>query len=229
MDLAPADGSPLIDAGVAIPNINEDYEGDAPDIGPYEKGRPKPHYGPRTAPPREMLLKEEEGVDAGSAPEPLGEPVLRVNCGAVIAYLDPAGNRWAADKKYESGSWGWIGKSGDVMRRGKVSGTPLQHVLLRERYGMEKYLFELENGRYALRLHFNEAFRKNAGERVFSISANGKTVLGNLDVFQAAGGRNKALTREFEVELGDGQLTLEFSALRDNPMLSGIEIFRRRN
>ncbi len=41
---------PLIDAALALPNVNDDYNGAAPDIGPYEKGSPKPHYGPR--PPR---------------------------------------------------------------------------------------------------------------------------------------------------------------------------------
>jgi hypothetical protein len=44
---APAEGSPLIDAGMVLPNVNDDFTGKAPDIGPYEFGRPLPHYGPR--------------------------------------------------------------------------------------------------------------------------------------------------------------------------------------
>jgi len=39
--------SPLIDAAVLLPNVNDDYTGDGPDIGPYEVGKPVPHYGPR--------------------------------------------------------------------------------------------------------------------------------------------------------------------------------------
>lgn len=36
-----------VDAGVYIPNINDDYKGKAPDIGAYEVGQMYPHYGPR--------------------------------------------------------------------------------------------------------------------------------------------------------------------------------------
>ena len=39
--------SPAIDAGIALPTINDDFTGRAPDIGAYETGRPLPHYGPR--------------------------------------------------------------------------------------------------------------------------------------------------------------------------------------
>ena len=40
--------SPAVDAGMFIPNVTEDYEGAAPDIGPYELGQPLPVYGPRS-------------------------------------------------------------------------------------------------------------------------------------------------------------------------------------
>lgn len=40
-------GSVAVDAGVRLPNINDDFTGRAPDLGAYEIGRPEPHYGPR--------------------------------------------------------------------------------------------------------------------------------------------------------------------------------------
>ena len=40
-------GSAAVDAGVALPSINDDFTGRAPDIGAYENGRPVPQYGPR--------------------------------------------------------------------------------------------------------------------------------------------------------------------------------------
>ncbi|QDS96913.1 right-handed parallel beta-helix repeat-containing protein [Adhaeretor mobilis] len=46
-DLRPRAASAVVDAGVRLPNINDDYLGDAPDIGAYEAGRDLPHYGPR--------------------------------------------------------------------------------------------------------------------------------------------------------------------------------------
>jgi len=40
-DLAP------VDAGTLLHNINDGYTGKGPDLGCYERGMPKPHYGPR--------------------------------------------------------------------------------------------------------------------------------------------------------------------------------------
>jgi hypothetical protein len=41
-------GGKAVDAGVAIPNVNEGYAGRGPDLGAYELGRPVPLYGPRS-------------------------------------------------------------------------------------------------------------------------------------------------------------------------------------
>jgi hypothetical protein len=36
-----------IDAGQPLPNLCDDFNGRAPDLGAYESGKPAPHYGPR--------------------------------------------------------------------------------------------------------------------------------------------------------------------------------------
>ena len=41
-------GSDAVDAGCRLPNINDSYNGNAPDLGALERGQPVPHYGPRT-------------------------------------------------------------------------------------------------------------------------------------------------------------------------------------
>jgi len=54
-DLRLQAGSNVIDAGVRLPNINDDFTGAGPDLGALEYDRPRPHYGPRNsapAPPR---------------------------------------------------------------------------------------------------------------------------------------------------------------------------------
>jgi hypothetical protein len=48
-DLRLKEGSAAIDAGAALPNINDDFGGKAPDLGAYELRDPLPHYGPRPA------------------------------------------------------------------------------------------------------------------------------------------------------------------------------------
>jgi hypothetical protein len=41
--------SKAVDAGMRLPNVNDDFTGKAPDLGAYEVGRPEPVYGPRGA------------------------------------------------------------------------------------------------------------------------------------------------------------------------------------
>ena len=40
-------GSSAVDAGVPLPNVNDGFAGEAPDLGCYEMGSDRPHYGPR--------------------------------------------------------------------------------------------------------------------------------------------------------------------------------------
>jgi hypothetical protein len=40
-------GSVAVDAGIALPGINDGFTGAAPDLGALELGQPVPHYGPR--------------------------------------------------------------------------------------------------------------------------------------------------------------------------------------
>jgi len=48
MDFHLKPNSKAIDAGVPIPNVNDGYQGKAPDLGALEGNLPAPHYGPRT-------------------------------------------------------------------------------------------------------------------------------------------------------------------------------------
>lgn len=40
-------GSKAVDAGAVLPTINDDFTGEAPDLGALERGKKGPHYGPR--------------------------------------------------------------------------------------------------------------------------------------------------------------------------------------
>jgi hypothetical protein len=39
--------SRAVDAGMVLPNVNDDFTGRAPDLGAFERGKPMPDYGPR--------------------------------------------------------------------------------------------------------------------------------------------------------------------------------------
>lgn len=54
-DFTLAAGARAIDAGVALPTINDSFNGRAPDLGAYESGKAPPHYGPRTPVPGQPM------------------------------------------------------------------------------------------------------------------------------------------------------------------------------
>lgn len=47
VDFRLKDGVVAIDAGTVVPNVSEEYNGQAPDLGAIEHGEDMPHYGPR--------------------------------------------------------------------------------------------------------------------------------------------------------------------------------------
>jgi hypothetical protein len=80
---------------------------------------------------------------------------------------------------------------------------------------------------YRVTLHFAE-LRDGAkpGDRIFDVKLQGETVAAALDVVQAAGGSQRALTREFRrVKVADN-LVVELNPLKGEPTLSAIEVER---
>ena len=47
LDFTLRPGSAAVDKGVRLPGVNDEFTGQAPDLGAYEVGRPLPRYGPR--------------------------------------------------------------------------------------------------------------------------------------------------------------------------------------
>ena len=104
-----------------------------------------------------------------------------------------------------------------------------QAVYQSERYGNMTYTLPgLTIGvSHRVRLHFAENFWTAAGQRRFNIFINGVSVLGNFDVFAAAGARNRAVIREFNsLPNASGQIVIQFISVVDNATLAGVEIVR---
>ncbi|WP_213807720.1 malectin domain-containing carbohydrate-binding protein [Granulicella sp. dw_53] len=81
---------------------------------------------------------------------------------------------------------------------------------------------------YKLRLHFNEFYWKQAGQRVFNVIVNGDTVLPNFDIIAAAGAPETAIVEEFTVQPDtNGKVTVTLSgAMADQPKISALELYR---
>ncbi|MDA3844257.1 MAG: CotH kinase family protein [Candidatus Kapabacteria bacterium] len=91
------------------------------------------------------------------------------------------------------------------------------------RYGFSEFRFDVENGFYAVNLHFceNEFHWKN--KRIQNYQIEDKEVLKDFDVFKY-GGRSYAVAHHFLTELKDGQLNIKAQATAGTTMLSGISL-----
>jgi len=154
--------------------------------------------------------------------------ILRVNCGLFEPYTDKSGNLWLADQEMAAGKeWGAVG--GQTVDRGDLAMvvTNSPRVYETERYSMDGYKFSVPNGKYTLRLHFAETYSGivNQGERVFSVSVNGRGALTDFDPFKEASGFQKPVVRTIEgVTVTNGELAIGFTPNIQNPEINGIEI-----
>jgi len=82
-----------------------------------------------------------------------------------------------------------------------------------------------------VRLYFAELEPVKAGQRVFDVTIQGKEVLKDLDIFQAAGGVNRGIVREYPRVPVSGILRIGFTphANRLMPVLNGVEVIADRD
>ncbi len=143
---------------------------------------------------------------------------IHINAGGGEAYP------FAADTGFTGGSTTSTGSTIDLS--GVTNPAP-QYVYQSNRYGTFSYAITglTPNTSYPVRLHFAETYWTQAGQRVFNVSANGQTALSNFDIVAAAGAINKAVAAQFTVKAdGSGTITLQFAAVKDNALVSGIEV-----
>ena len=86
------------------------------------------------------------------------------------------------------------------------------------------------SGAYTVRLFFAEPEDLEVGQRVFSVSLMGKTVLEDFGIARAAGGVRKAIVKEFSgIEVRDEleiRLLPSSKAAMNKPVLCGFQAFR---
>ncbi|MBP2833674.1 DUF4982 domain-containing protein [Aquimarina sp. U1-2] len=132
---------------------------------------------------------------------------ISINSGSNHSFYDPIGkNTWLVDKKYESGSWGYL--DGEPLYVAKKIGTKEDILTLKEDIGLYQtmrrntagYQFDLKDGWYEVELLFVEHYPKSrrfvdgvespkhkGGTSVFDVIVNNSTVLKNLDMLKTYG------------------------------------------
>ena len=185
--------------------------------------------------PSPGLAPNEKALDVGApapAPHALANRPLRISCGGTgdrggffTFGAAPAPNGgFAADTDYDGGSTKTVGDAIDV---GVPHAAP-PAVYQSERWGACTYTLPVTPGKsYLVRLHFAETTYDGPGKRKFNVDLNGRRVLTEFDVYAEAGGKNKALVRDFPGVRPDAQGNVVLAFTRgsaDLPKISGIEV-----
>ncbi|MCH8612870.1 malectin [Arsenicicoccus dermatophilus] len=105
-----------------------------------------------------------------------------------------------------------------------VAGTQDDALYRITAYNFTSYRRNLPNGTYTVKLYTAEDYHTAPGKRVFDITAEGRTVAANVDVFARTGGRYRAFEPTFTVTVTDGRLDLGFPRKVDSPLLAAVEV-----
>lgn len=145
------------------------------------------------------------------------QPVAAINAGgpAVATSI----RTWTADSYYTGG--------GGYSFATYISDTTEQAVYQTNRWGNFQYNLPVADGAYDLTLKFAEIAPVVPGQRLFSVAANGLTLLQHFDVVASAGGLYRALDYTFPVNVAGGTLQVKFIPELANAMVSGILVRRR--
>ena len=142
---------------------------------------------------------------------------VRVNAGGG-AYTDAAGLVWSADTGFNGGSTYQTGAA--------ISGTTAPLLYQSERWAQNtlEYVFTTPNSARTVTLKFAEIYCTAVGQRVFNVNINGQRVLTNFDIFAAAGGANKAIDKQFHVNVTTGSVVIDLIPVVSNVKISGLSV-----
>jgi hypothetical protein len=143
---------------------------------------------------------------------------LRINVGG-SEYTDGNGNIWSADTGYSSGH---LAQTGAAIA-GTADDTLYQYIRWSDSANPVQYRFDLPNGNYQVRLHFNEIWSTGPGARLFDVRMEGALVWDDVDIY----GQATALMLSAPVTVADGELNIEFVHQLDNPHVCAIEVLQQ--
>ncbi len=155
---------------------------------------------------------------ATTQPVPVMGTTVRIKAGSTVPFKDSAGNVWLPDQGFDNS---------DTVERpdAPITGTKDPGLYQSEHYSMTSFSCKIPNGKYVAKLHFCETFESidGKGQRVFSYNVQGHPFK-DFDVFEKAGGANRAYVETVPVEVTNGIFKIDFTSNVENPQINAIEI-----
>ena len=145
------------------------------------------------------------GVAVSTQPVGAATAEIRVStAGAVVK--DAAGALWSARRGFVGGR-----TSAVLPASVGIRGTTAPQLYRAGVWGMTGFSQPVTTGTYTVTLLMSENVFNRPGARVFSVTAEGRPVLSNIDIYRAVGYRT-AYNRSFTLPVTDGTLNLGFSS-----------------
>jgi Malectin domain len=141
------------------------------------------------------------------------------------AVTDAGGNSWMPDRFAAGGQM--------VKRTPEVTGTSEPELYAGERFGNLIYTIDVPPGAYGVTLYMAERWLGpgmpgggGAGSRLFDILCNGVALVRNVDIFERAGGSNRALVQTFHGIQPDhqGRIVLTLLPAKNFALINALEV-----
>jgi hypothetical protein len=195
-------------------------EAPAPTATPTESTTPAESEAPApTVTPTESATPPPTATPV--APTPIAYTML-INCGGTD-YVAGETTVWKSDRAYSAGGAGYVGGQTNTVKKA-IGATTDDVVYQNERWGLSAYKFDVPNGVYTVTLGFAETYYAKANSRVFDVKIGDRTVLTKFDIFAAASGADRAVTRTFRAEVSNGQLAVYFVDVKATATIQAISV-----
>ncbi len=145
---------------------------------------------------------------------------LLINVGGDAFGAYRADQAWLPDRLY-----GYLdGQSQTFYDHPHIADSPNDTLFWTERHDVAAYRIRLPEGIYQLRIWLAESKEQQAGQRLFSIIAEGKPLVQNLDPYAQAGYRQAVLVQGDSLRVQDGTLDIYFVNHKSVSLVNAIEV-----
>lgn len=128
------------------------------------------------------------------------------------------GLQWQADYYFSAGTM--------TSTTENISNTDQPALYQTGRFGNMSYEIPAVDGYYDVDLHFAEIYWSRGERRIFDVIIEGHKVLSNYDIYADVGALTAAVKSFSGVAVSDGALSIEFITVKDNALISAIEMHK---
>ena len=163
--------------------------------------------------------------------EPVGPSILRINSGGEELTFDSV--VFEEDKYFTGDVVSFVNHVVTEIENTEMDELYLSSISHTDNVVTFGYAIPVTNGTYTVKFYFAEIvwgaindpdFPGEENRRIFSVDVEGHNTIKNFDIYKEVGSIT-AITKMYDVEVSDGELTISFNASADRATVCALEIF----